>query len=105
MLTTDTLGHASEALKAIIPHEVKDADEQAEEEFVETELSATVYANISDTIRPKKKERRRLLRLRFELRMKMATSITDEDEAKMPNGYCFEGFNNELNIYPYNPQS
>ena len=31
--------------------------------------------------------------------------FTDEDEAKMPNGYCFEGFNNELNIYPYNPQS
>ena len=44
VLTTDTLGHASEALKAIIPHEVKDADEQAEEEFVETETEEAAGA-------------------------------------------------------------
>jgi hypothetical protein len=27
--------------------------------------------------------------------------FTDEDEAKMPNGYCFDGYENELIIYPY----
>ena len=27
--------------------------------------------------------------------------FTDEDEAKMPNGYIFDGYENELIIYPY----
>mgnify|MGYP003648910293 CR=1 FL=1 len=27
--------------------------------------------------------------------------FTDEDEAKMPNGYIFDEYENELIIYPY----
>jgi|TARA_Y100001938_G_C7859557_1_gene314868 hypothetical protein len=28
----------------------------------------------------------------------------DEDLDKMPNGYCFEGYENELIITPFKPQ-
>jgi len=29
--------------------------------------------------------------------------FADEDLAKMPDGFCFEGFENELIIYPFKP--
>lgn len=33
----------------------------------------------------------------------LAIKFTDEDLAKMPDGFVFEGFENELIIYPFKP--
>ena len=30
-------------------------------------------------------------------------TFSDKDLNKMPNGFCYEGYNNELIIYPFNP--